>query len=165
MRTILCALAFLLLTSAAAWADHVVMTVDGLTYESIIDNNDRLVYRVNGKNVGSMKYEKPKIIYLNEAGEQIGSAVRNGHVTKFFDQNGKLIAVEEVDSNPYAEDLQAVYKDSAGNVIGSAKGEGCFRMNYMDAAGNVIGSADTNALISRPFPVENWLLQQRNAKK
>ena len=160
MRMLLLSLALLLMSAVPALASRTVLTVDGLTYECS-DEEKGTVYRVDGKVVGSLKVENKRIIYLNADGKAVGSAVCTKKGAEFYDQNGKLIAVQVLDDNPYARDMQAVYYDAQGRVIGSAKGEGCFRMNFMDASGKIIGSSDTNALILRPFPLENWLLRQR----
>lgn len=162
MRTLLFSLALLMLSAAPALAERLVLTVGGLTYEGVYEGKT-VVYLVDGKKVGSQIYENNRTVFMDAEGKPVGSAVRTEKGTEFCDQNGKLIAVQVLDDNPYAEDLQAVYLNAKGNLIGSAKGEGCFRMNYMDAAGNIIGSADTNALMLRPFPLENWLLRQRTA--
>ena len=160
MRKILFSLALLMISAVPALAERTVLTVDGLTYECAYEKQGT-VYRVDGKVVGTVKSENKRIIFLNAAGKPVGSAVHTKKGAEFYDQNGKLIAVQVMDDNPYAQDMQAVYYDAQGRVIGSAKGEGCFRMNFMDASGKNIGSSDTNALILRPFPLENWLLRQR----
>ena len=160
MRTLLFSLGLLLCSAVPALALQMVLTVDGITYEGVSDDK-RMVYRVDGKDVATQKYENSRVIFVDMAGKTIGTAVLGEHIYKYYDQDGKFLGTQEINDDPYARDLEAVYKDAQGNIIGSARGEGCFRMYFRNAMGEVIGSADTNALPMRPIPVEHWLKKQR----
>ena len=153
----------MLLFAAPAQADFRI-TVDGITYEG--DYSEKGVnYIVNGKIVASLRPGKDQdhteIVDTN--GNLIGSAVYSSRGWDYFDRYGNPAGTAE--SIPPPNNLngpRAIYRDRLGNVIGYAREEGCYRLNFLDANHNVIGAeVGSNALPMRPIPLEIWLRMRK----
>ena len=163
MRILIVTLLALLLFAAHAQADFRI-TVDGITYEGVFTEK-RMTYRVNGKEVAYLRKGKDQdhteIVDTN--GNLIGSAVYIKTGYNYFDKYGNPAGTVEIIPPPDNFNRpDAIYRDSFGNVIGYAQGEGCFRLKFLDANNNVIGDElGSNALPLRPIPVEIWLKMQK----
>ena len=158
-RSMAGALLAMLLFAAPAKADFGI-TVDGISYEGSIADKG-MVYKVNGKIVATLRkgMEKDHAEFVDANGSLIGYAVEVKTGYNYFDKYGNPAGAVEFQDR---SELDAIYKDRFGNVIGYSQRDGCFRRNFLDAYHNIIGAElGSNALPLRPLPVEIWLKMQR----
>ena len=149
----------LLLFAAPAQATFRI-TVDGITYESSFADK-RTNYSVNGKVVAYLRKnnDKGRWEFVDTNDSLIGYAVEVKTGYNYFDKYGNPAGAVEFQDR---SELDAIYKDRFGNVIGYSQRDGCFRRNFLDAKHNIIGAEiGSNALPLRPIPVEIWLKMRK----
>ena len=149
----------LLLFAAPAQADFRI-TVDGITYEGVFAEK-RMTYRVNGKEIAysSKGKDDNHTEFVDTNGNLIGYAVEVKTGYNYFDKYGNPAGTVEFQDR---SEIDAIYKDRLGNLIGYSQPDGCFRRTFLDANNNVIGAElGSNALPLRPIPLEIWLRMRK----
>ena len=149
-----------LLTALAGWSQDIMgkwVTEAGDAQVEIYQQGDK----VNGKIVATLHKgkEKDHAEFVDANGSLIGYAVEVKTGYNYFDKYGNPAGTVEFQDR---SELDAIYKDRFGNVIGYSQRDGCFRRNFLDAKHNIIGAEiGSNALPLRPVPVEIWLKMRK----